>query len=300
MAILLLRPAIARQQQLFHVIGHRVRGRRRRRVQFPERDAAVLVLGGHLFPLLNAGHAGAAHRLERVRNGLTGHHIADLNERHRDQTGPAQATDGLGDEPFGIGLGNDDNGLAGGGFELVRALGMEVVQYDTIDHGAALAGGHPGGGRGGARALAAGRRVGQGAVGEAGVVRLMVARGGLVGGAAVALVLADNLEEGHGDEAAGVGDQRIAGLVPIGVVLATDYVEEVALSKGQFLVVAGLGLVVVQGFDDLAGWSPGREGGAMVSDRLWSVSWPRERPGFRGCRSSPPSWEGESQWQISG
>lgn len=97
----------------------------------------------------------------------------------------------------------------------------------------------------------------------------------------MSVVLADDLEEGHGDEAAGVGDQRITGLVPIGVVLAADYVEKVAFAEGQLLIVAGLRLVIVQGFDDLAGWSPSRGGGAMVSDRLWSVSWPRERPGSR-------------------
>ena len=62
---------------------------------------------------------------------------------------------------------------------------------------------------------------------------------------------ADNLEKGDGDEAPGVGDEGIAGFVPVGVVLPADDVKEVALTEGKFVGVVGGRLVVVEGFDDL-------------------------------------------------
>ncbi|EFE38731.1 hypothetical protein TRV_06605 [Trichophyton verrucosum HKI 0517] len=72
------------------------------------------------------------------------------------------------------------------------------------------------------------------------------------GVSAVPLVLADDLEEGDGDEAAGVGEERVAGLVPVLVVLSADDVEEVSLAEGELLSVLGRRLVVVQRFYHLS------------------------------------------------
>lgn len=66
---------------------------------------------------------------------------------------------------------------------------------------------------------------------------------------AAALGLANRLEVIHGYKTSGVGQRRIARLVPVGIILAADDVEEVAFGEGQFL--AGLGLIVVERADDL-------------------------------------------------
>lgn len=82
----------------------------------------------------------------------------------------------------------------------------------------------------------------------------LIGGGGRARASREALRLADDLEEGDGDQAPGGGDQGIAGLVPVGVVLPADDVEEVALAEGQFGGGGGR-LVVVEGLDDLEGVS---------------------------------------------
>ena len=67
----------------------------------------------------------------------------------------------------------------------------------------------------------------------------------------ISLVFADGLEERHGDETARVGEQRVAGLVPVRIVFSAYDMEKVALGKGQFLSVFRAGVVIVEGFDDL-------------------------------------------------
>lgn len=90
-------------------------------------------------------------------------------------------------------------------------------------------------------------------MGGIGVTRVVESLG-LIGGVARQTVgFADDLEEGDGDEAPGGGDQGIAGFVPVGVVFSADNVKEVALAEGEFVWVAGGGLVIVEGFDDLEG-----------------------------------------------
>lgn len=54
---------------------------------------------------------------------------------------------------------------------------------------------------------------------------------------AIALRLAERLEEVHGHEAARVGHGGVARLVPVGVVLARDDVEEVAFLEAELLRV---------------------------------------------------------------
>lgn len=106
------------------------------------------------------------------------------------------------------------------------------------------------------------------AIGEAGVVGFFVAvvvvqvdeRRAPTAGAGmerVALVLANNLEKGHGHQPPGGRDQWVAGFVPVQGVLAADDVKEVALAEGEFLGVVGVGLVVADGLDDLQGLKRG-------------------------------------------
>lgn len=68
---------------------------------------------------------------------------------------------------------------------------------------------------------------------------------------ALSFCLADDFEVGDRNETASVGYQRVAGFVPIIVVLSTDNVEEVAFGKGKLLGIAGIWIIIVQGFDDL-------------------------------------------------
>ena len=218
-------------------------------VDLAEGDAAVLILGGHLLPLLDLGDTGTSHGLERVGHSLARLHVAQFDERNGNETGTTETTDGFGDEPLGVGLGDDDDSLAGTGIQLVGPLGLEVILDDAVDHGAltfaerghsegTVAGG-VGGGVGGGTAVG-------------GETRVVVVLLGLIDRTpTIAFVLADNLEEGNGHEAAGTGDERVAGLVPVVVVLTADDVKEVALAEGQFLGGADVGNVVVEGFDHL-------------------------------------------------
>ena len=68
---------------------------------------------------------------------------------------------------------------------------------------------------------------------------------------AVSLVLADDLEKRYGHQPPGTRDERVAGFVPVEVVLPADDVKKVPLAEGQFLRVLGVGLVIVEGFDNL-------------------------------------------------
>lgn len=78
--------------------------------------------------------------------------------------------------------------------------------------------------------------------------------------AEVTFVLSDDVEKGHGNEATGSGDQGITGLVPVGIVLAADDVEEVPLGEGEGVEVGGVRRVVVTGTNDLFGRENGSGG----------------------------------------
>jgi hypothetical protein len=108
--------------------------------ELAEGYATVLVVGGHLLPLLDLGHASGGDGGLRVCNSLAGGHVADLDEGDGNQARPAQARNGLCDEPLGVRLRDDDDGLALLCLELVGPLGLEVVDDDAVDHGALLAG----------------------------------------------------------------------------------------------------------------------------------------------------------------
>ena len=64
----------------------------------------------------------------------------------------------------------------------------------------------------------------------------------------VAHCLSYALEVRDGDQTTGAV-QRIAGFVPVGIVLAVDDVQEVALGEAELVRIGGL--VVVEGFYDL-------------------------------------------------
>lgn len=68
---------------------------------------------------------------------------------------------------------------------------------------------------------------------------------------ALALCLANDLEESDWDETPGGRDGGVASFVPVGIVLPAEDVEEIALVKGQLVRMVRLGLVIVQRFDDL-------------------------------------------------
>lgn len=224
-------------------------------VNLAKSDATVLIFGGHLLPFFNLGNTGASHSLEGIGDSLARLHVAQFNERNGNQARPTETTDRFGDKPFGIGLSDNNDGLASASVEFIWAFSLEVILDDTVDHSAlALTeGGHSersefGRGRIGERSA-----VGDG---ETGVVVMVVVFLQIDGAPTIPFVFADDFEERDGDEAAGVRDERIAGFVPVGVVLSADHVEEIALAEGQFLGV-GLGGVVVESFDHLEGSAVG-------------------------------------------
>jgi hypothetical protein len=105
-------------------------------LELPECYAGVLVIGSHLFPFLDLGDSCPPDRVLRIDHRCVTRHVSNLNKGHWDQARPAEATDGLCDKPLRVGLGNHDNCLAGFGLQLVRALGLEVVHDNSINHGA--------------------------------------------------------------------------------------------------------------------------------------------------------------------
>lgn len=52
---------------------------------------------------------------------------------------------------------------------------------------------------------------------------------------AVALSLSERLEESDGHETTRIGQRRVAGFVPVGIVFSADDVEEVAFGEAQLL-----------------------------------------------------------------
>ena len=248
-ADLLVAAILAAHAQALHALLQRLS---RVSLELAERNAAVLVVCSHLFPLLDLGDAGGCDGSLRVGDGLASSHVADLDKRDGNQARAAQSGYGLCDKPLGVGLGDDDDGLALLGLELVGALCLEVVNDDAVDHGARLAAraghahllGHD---------VVGGRRVGAyEAFLVAGVVRLLGSGARRRGTGTVAHRLAHALKVRDGNQAAGAV-QRVAGFVPVAVVFAADDVQKVALGKGKIgRVGAGVGgLVVVEGFYDL-------------------------------------------------
>jgi hypothetical protein len=66
----------------------------------------------------------------------------------------------------------------------------------------------------------------------------------------LALLFTNNLEECDRNQAAGGRNERVARLVPLSIVFATQHMEEIALVKSQLLTILILRFVVVEGFDN--------------------------------------------------
>ena len=65
------------------------------------------------------------------------------------------------------------------------------------------------------------------------------------------LGLPNMLKVCHRDESASVWYQRIAGFVPVRIVLSADNMEEVAFCETEFLGIVWIGGVVVESLNDL-------------------------------------------------
>jgi len=70
---------------------------------------------------------------------------------------------------------------------------------------------------------------------------------------ALSLCLANYFEESHWHKTSRCWDGGITSLVPVRVVLPTEYVEKVAFVEGKLVRMMRLGFVVVQRLDDLGG-----------------------------------------------
>lgn len=105
-------------------------------LDFAQCDTAVFVFRRHFLPLLNLGNTGASHRVKRVGHSLSALHITQLDERNGNQAWAAETTDGFGDKPLRVRLGDDDNGFARLRVQFIGSLGLKVVLDNSIDHGA--------------------------------------------------------------------------------------------------------------------------------------------------------------------
>src|SRR6478609_7445141 len=75
-------------------------------------DAAVLVFRGHLLPFFHLWNTSTLYGVTRVCNCLIACHITNLDKGNGDESWATQSTDGLGHEPLGVRLCDDDNSLA--------------------------------------------------------------------------------------------------------------------------------------------------------------------------------------------
>jgi hypothetical protein len=235
-------------------------------VKLAQRDAAVLVLGRHLLPFLNPGHSCSFHSILGVVYCRVRRHVPNLDKRHGNETRSTKPTDRLGDKPLGVGLSNHNDSLASLRLQLISPLSLEIVHDNTVDHGAIL----QSSGFGAALACGGGWRHGRGIrLGIAGIVIWVLGRGESCGGksrrgesvglTAVPLGTSQSLKECDGHQAPSVGQSRIAGLVPVRVVLTTDYMEEVATRKPELL--RRLRFVVIECADNLVRLSAQRKEG---------------------------------------
>ena len=105
-------------------------------LELAKRYAVVLVICRQFLPLLDPWNAGGLHRSEGIIHSPAGAHIPYFDERDWDQAGTTETSDGLCDEPFGIRLGDDNDGFASLRVQLIRSLCIEVINNDAVYHGA--------------------------------------------------------------------------------------------------------------------------------------------------------------------
>lgn len=108
--------------------------RRASSIEFAKCDTAVLVFRSHLLPLFDSRHTGTLDGITRIGHSFVGTHVSDFNKRNRNQAWSTKTANWLCDKPLGIGLRNDDDGLAGLGFQLVGPLGLEVIHDYAVHH----------------------------------------------------------------------------------------------------------------------------------------------------------------------
>ena len=98
-----------------------------------ERDAALLVVDHGVFPVLDLWEIAAVHESTYIVDGEVGCGVTELDEGGWDQPGTPQPADGLGDEPLAVGLGDNGDGIARLGVELVGALREEIMEDDGVE-----------------------------------------------------------------------------------------------------------------------------------------------------------------------
>lgn len=86
----------------------------------------------------------------------------------------------------------------------------------------------------------------------------------------VTLVFANNLKKCDRNETPRSWDQRVARLVPVGVVFSAYDMEKIALAEGQLLRIPRFGPVVIKGFDNLRCWNNHQVFGFMLVGLLIS------------------------------
>lgn len=106
---------------------------RHRVVQDSKRNTAGLVLARAALPLLDPGEVTALNKFVDIFNRLARRRITDLDKRSRNKPSSSQSSDGLGHKPFAVRLGDDGEGFAGAGIELVGALGLKVVLDNSVE-----------------------------------------------------------------------------------------------------------------------------------------------------------------------
>lgn len=70
---------------------------------------------------------------------------------------------------------------------------------------------------------------------------------------ALSFRFADSLKVRDRNQPSSIRYQRVACLVPIGIVFSTYYVEEIAFGEAEFLIIARVRIIVIKRFDDLEG-----------------------------------------------
>lgn len=115
--------------------GHLTPPTRASGLNLAQANAAILILRGHLLPLLHLGNPRASHRTKGIGHGLSTLHVAQFEKRNGNQPGAPETTDGFSDKPFRVRLSDDDNGLTGLGAQFVGSFGLKIILHDAIDHG---------------------------------------------------------------------------------------------------------------------------------------------------------------------
>lgn len=216
-------------------------------VELAQGDAAVLVVGSHLLPFLDSRYSGPLDGILRIGNWRVCCHVADLDEGNWDEPRAAEPPYRLRHEPLWVRLCDDNYCLSRLCLQLVGPLGLEVVHDYSVDHGA-IFDAHLGNSQGVRSDGGCGRNARGRGLSVSGIVVGIVGgtrRGSTdVGIGTVALRTAEGLEVGDGHKASGVWQGRVAGFIPVVIILSTNDVEEIAPREAELLTRPGI--IIVQ------------------------------------------------------